>query len=277
MAKALWVYQVTGEFGIPTVYKPNAVVRELRRLFSQYCLLNRQLRMLKNTIQAILADNGISLPEGQKTMLSSETDAIKMLEGYEVSPASWVSIQINLKLLWEVEGYKKRIRKEILFAGEPFGDAVKLLISVRGITPLNALAFLADVADIRRFKTLRKMNAYLGLVPRVNQSGGKSKIGHINRESRRLTRTLFTQSVMHFADASPYLRLYYSTLISRRGVGRARIAVIRKICGVMRRMLLDHEPFRWMQTNNFERKLKRYENQLQKIKKNKEEEERKSA
>ena len=154
--------------------------------------------MLKNTIQAILADNGISLPETQKTMLSSETDAIKMLEGYEVSPASWVSVQINLKLLWEVEEYKKRIRKEILFAGEPF------------------------------------------------------------------------------ADASPCLRLYYSPLISRRGVGRARIAVIRKICGVMRRMLLDHEPLRWMQTNNFERKLKRYENQLQKIKKNKGEE-RKSA
>ena len=31
--------------------------------------------------------------EGQKTMLSCETDAIKMSEGYEVSPASWVSIQ----------------------------------------------------------------------------------------------------------------------------------------------------------------------------------------
>jgi len=121
------------------------------------------------------------------------------------------------------------------------------------------LAFLADVADIRRFKTLRKMNAYLGLVPRVKESGGRSRTGHINRESRRLTRTLFTQSVMHFADASPYLRSYYSNLISRRGVGRARIALIRKICGMMRRMLLEQETFRWMQPSNFERKLKRYE------------------
>jgi transposase len=276
MAKALWVYLVTGEFGIPTVYKPDVVVRELRRLFSQYCLLNRQVRILKNTIQAIFAENGVSLTYRQKTMLSSDTDAKEILKTYELSPASLLSIQINLEVLWKVEGLKNNLKKEILLAGEPFAAEVKLLISVRGIMPLNALAFLADVADIGRFKTLRKMNAYLGLVPRVNESGGKSKTGHINRESRRLTRTLFTQSVTHFADASPYLRLYYSNLISKRGVGRARIALIRKICGMMRRILLEQEVFRWIQSSNFDRKFKRYENQLKKIKKNKEEE-RKSA
>jgi transposase len=276
MAKALWVYLVTGEFGIPTVYKPSVAIRELRRLFSQYYLLNRQVTLLKNTIQAILADNGISLYYGQKTMLSSDTDAIRMLSAYDLSPASLLSIEINLEVLWKVEEQKNKLKKEILLAGEPFEAEVKLLITVRGITPLTALAFLTDVADIRRFKTLRKMNAYLGLVPRVNESGGNCKTGRINRESRRLTRTLFTQSVMHFADASPYLRSYYSNLISRRGVGRARIALIRKICGMLRRMLLEQETFRWVQPSNFERKLKRYECQLKKIKKIKEEE-RKSA
>jgi len=60
---------------------------------------------------------------------------------------------------------------------------VKLLITIKGITPLTALAFLADVGDVRRFKSLRKMNAYLGLVPRVKASGGKSMSGHINCEA----------------------------------------------------------------------------------------------
>jgi transposase len=32
LAKALWVHEVTGELGIPTVNKPSAVVRELRRV-----------------------------------------------------------------------------------------------------------------------------------------------------------------------------------------------------------------------------------------------------
>ena len=86
MAKALWVYLVTGEFGIPTVYKPSVAIRELRRLFSQYYLLNKQVILLKNTIQAILADNGVSLIYSQKTMLSSDTDEIKMLNDYDLSP-----------------------------------------------------------------------------------------------------------------------------------------------------------------------------------------------
>ena len=43
-----------------------------------------------------------------------------------------------------------------------------------------ALAFLTDVGDIHRFKSLRKMNAYLGLVPKAKDSGGKAKSGHIN-------------------------------------------------------------------------------------------------
>jgi transposase len=63
MAKALWIYIVTGEFGIPTVYKPDVVIRELRKLFSQYQLLNRQIRMLKNNIQVIVVDNWITQPK----------------------------------------------------------------------------------------------------------------------------------------------------------------------------------------------------------------------
>ncbi len=43
MVKALWVYIVTYEFGIPTVYKPHVVARDLRKLFSQYQLLNRKI------------------------------------------------------------------------------------------------------------------------------------------------------------------------------------------------------------------------------------------
>ena len=36
MVKALWVYEVTGEFGIPTVYKPDVIIRDLKKLFSKH-------------------------------------------------------------------------------------------------------------------------------------------------------------------------------------------------------------------------------------------------
>ncbi len=110
------------------------------------------------------------------------------------------------------------------------------------------------------------MNAYLGLVPKVKDSGGKSKSGHINRASRKLTRTILTQSIYHISNSSPTLRKYYEDLVERRGAGRARIALIRKICGAMRSMLMTGEWYRWMDDKLFTKKLKTYEKKLEKFK-----------
>jgi len=44
-------------------------------------------------------------------------------------------------------------------------DTMKVLITIKGIAPLMALAFLADIGDTGRFTSLRKINAYLELVP----------------------------------------------------------------------------------------------------------------
>ena len=266
MAKALWVYILTGEFGIPTVYKPDAVIRELRKLFSQHQLLNRQIRMLKNNIQAILADSGIHLTQEGKNHFLSSKNGIEKVKEHALSAASEISVRSSLELLWRIEEEKEKIHQEILLAGEPLKDAVKLLITIKGIAPLVALAFLTDVGDIKRFRTLRKMNAYLGLVPRVKNSGGKTKPGHITRESRKLTRTLLTQSIYHVSNASPSFRKFYVDLVEKRGAGRARIALIRKLCGVMRRMLLTGECYRWMDGKLFEKKLRHYEKDLEIIK-----------
>ena len=122
---------MTGEFGIPTVYKPTGVVRDLRRLFA------------------------------------SES-RLEVLKEMNVSAASRICLELTLRVLRKVVEAKERLATEILFAGEP----------------------------------LRKMNAYLGLVPRVSNSGGKSRPDHITRESRKLTRTILTQCVHHVAASS---------------------------------------------------------------------------
>jgi transposase len=272
MVKALWVHLVTAEFGIPCVYKPSAITRELRKLFSQYELLNRQSRMLKNNIQAILVENGIVMTSKELLHLISPQEGARLLKELDISEASRIGIEISQQLLWVVLEKKETLHREILYAGEPLQQEVRRLITIKGITPLTALAFLADVGDVTRFKSLRKKNAYLGLVPRVKASGGKSRSGHINRESRKLTRTILTQSIHHVSNSSPYLRKFYCDLTESRGCGRARIALIRKVCSIMRRMLLAGEEFRWIEHRLFEKKLKEYEKVLSERR-----EERKSA
>jgi hypothetical protein len=64
--------------------------------------------------------------------------------------------------------------------------------------------------------------------------------------------------VHHVAASSASLDRYYQELREKRGTGRARIAVIRKLCGMMRRMLISGEQYRWMDQGLYEKKLKQY-------------------
>jgi len=162
---------------------------------------------------------------------------------------------------------KEKLAEGILLAGATFQKQVELLITIRGITPLVALAFLADIGDINRFPSTRKMNAYLGLVPQCPDSGGKERHGHSNKESRKLTRTILTQTLVQVADASPQFRKFYDALKERRGAGRARIALIRKLCGIMRRMLIAGEEYRDKEENLFSRKAIQYRKILGQVKK----------
>lgn len=272
MAKALWVHAIAGEFGLPVVYKPRREVRELRRLFSVYASFNKHLIMLKNSVQSILTENGVVLSVENKRLLLSRKTGMSLLEKLDISDASRISVKPNLELLWKVQEQKEQLAKEIFYAGKPFEKEVKLLISIKGITPLSALAFLSDVGDVRRFKTTRKMNAYLGLVPKLKESGDVSRVGHINRASRKTTRTLLTQSLVQAMSASPYLKSYYEQVKDRRGAGRGRIALIRKICGIMRRMLLTGEQFREVNIALYQKKVRQFDRTIKNL-----EEEKRSA
>jgi predicted metal-binding transcription factor (methanogenesis marker protein 9) len=220
--------------------------------------------MLKNGIQALLLEEGVVLGQRSKERLfCGKADAVAAVAEAELSEASRGGIAVLLDVLAKVLESKERLSDRILVASEPLADAVKLLMTIRGITALTASAFLADVGDIRRFKSARKMNAYLGLVPRCKDSGGKSRPGHINRRSRRLTRTMLTQSIYQVTRSCPQMQRQYSELIDRRGVGRARIAMIRRLCGIMRRMLLSGQEYRWVKEELYQRKLKKYEKILE--------------
>ena len=81
-------------------------------------------------------------------------------------------IRTSLALLASLQDQKQALKDEIYQAGRPLEAEVKLLISIRGVTPLLALAFLSEVGDITRFGSARRLQSYLGVVPTVHSSGG---------------------------------------------------------------------------------------------------------
>jgi transposase len=262
---ALWVNHKSDMYGLPLVHKPDHRIRELRRLFAQYQLVNEQIVKLKTVIQANLSDVGIVLSDDVKAELFCEKKGMMVLSGMGVDGCARIATAMNLEMVWIAEKSKKALVNEILRAGEYLKESVELLISIKGVSPFIALAFLSDVGDITRFSNQKKLNAYLGLVPNAKSSGGKSRDGHINKASRSLTRWILTQSIPHIVTSSAYMGLYYATLKSRRGFGRSRIAVIRKIVGVMRRMLLNGRKYECCDEISHDRKINDYRKILKKL------------
>ena len=131
MAKALWVFLVTGEFGIPTVYKPSEGIRTLRRLFTTYNLLNRQIRMLKNAIQAMLLDDGIVVTTSERSRLFTGRESVSdMIGERSLSPPILSAIEIQIDLLRRITESKVALAERIVVASAPLAEQVKLLVTI---------------------------------------------------------------------------------------------------------------------------------------------------
>jgi len=226
---------------------------------------NKQIRQLKNQVQGVLSESGVRDRSFWKWLAKVPAEVEEVLKKMPLQETSRICILMSLRLLEGILKEKEALKVELIRVGKPFRAQVELLMSIRGVTPLLALAFLAEVGDINRFSSLRKLYSYLGVVPSVRSSGDKTRTGHINRKSRALARTIFTQAIPHLANSSPLLKQFYRDLVNRKGFGRARIAVLRKVFGIMRRMLLSNTPYSWLESALYEKKLRAYERDLKKM------------
>ena len=59
------------------------------------------------------------------------------------------------------------------------------LEKIPGIGPLGASALVASIGDVRTFKSGRQLAAWLGLVPRQESSGGKTRLLGISKRGER--------------------------------------------------------------------------------------------
>lgn len=102
----------------------------------------------------------------------------------------------------------------------------------RGVGPLTASAFVAELGDPRAFRNGRQVGAWLGLVPRQRSSGGRAVLLGISKRGDKYLRTLLVhgaRAVVRVADRhDDPLSLWIRRLKERRGVHRAIVAVANK-------------------------------------------------
>jgi transposase len=92
---------------------------------------------------------------------------------------------------------------------------------------------LSVIGDIKDFQNEKKMAAYFGIVPRVNNSNEKIRQGRITKQGSALGRTTLVQCTLIAKKYSPYLSNFYERIKARKGSGKAIIATARKFLGII--------------------------------------------
>jgi transposase len=115
-------------------------------------------------------------------------------------------------------------------------EVCRRFMEIPGVGPMCALSFYAAVGDPNRFIRSADIGAYFGLTPKVHQSGLTSRAGRITRMGNKVVRSLLTRSslvIMRSNARDSPLRAWALQIEARRGRGRARIALARKLAVIM--------------------------------------------
>ena len=97
-----------------------------------------------------------------------------------------------------------------------------------GVGRLTAMTLVAEIGDIARFPTARKLCAWAGLTQTVRNSDRNLRHGHITKQGSVWVRWIL-QEAAHTAKRSPQFAGTYAQLARRRGTQIATVAIARRL------------------------------------------------
>jgi transposase len=105
----------------------------------------------------------------------------------------------------------------------------RLLMSHPGVGPITALATEVFLGDPARFADSKALAGYVGMIPREYSSGGRQRLGGLSKQGNPLLRFLWGEAGAHAARKDPELQRFYRRKLVQKGLGKASVAVARKL------------------------------------------------
>ncbi len=242
---------------LPEVWAPDEQTRALRRRIAHRASLVRQRTRLRNQVHAVLARNLIELDVtdlfGKKgRRLLAEVELVEH-ERDQVDSA----LRLHDALDAEIERAERTLARHALDS-----EQVRRLMTIPGVGSITALSIVGVIGDVDRFPSPRHLVGYLGLDPRVRQSGErKARHGHISREGQAHARGLLIEAA-HSAIRTPGpLRAFHARLKDRRGSQVALCATARKLAVLCWHLLTRGEDYRHEAPTVTQRKLRKLQRQ----------------
>jgi transposase len=133
-------------------------------------------------------------------------------------------------------------------------------MTVPGVSLMTATTFIAAVGDIRRFRDPGKLVSYLGLDPKVRQSGsGPARHGRISKQGASQVRHMLTEAAIVAVNTAGPLRAFYDRVRVRHGRQIAIVAVARKLAVLFWHLLTREQDYAFQRPSLTRKKLRAIE------------------
>ena len=197
---------------------------------------------LSNHIRGVLKTFGM-LPGTMRGLPFERRVEALLADRSDVAPIVRPMLAAWRQLREQIATFDKVVR--VLVRASP---TCRLLMSVPGIGAVSVLAYVSTVEDPGRFARSRAIGAHLGLTPRQYQSGEVDRSGRISRCGDTLARTLLYEAavvILHRVKRASSLKDWALAIAKRSGMGKARVALARKLSVILHSVWRSGEPFRW--------------------------------
>ncbi len=161
-------------------------------------------------------------------------------------PEPWRgSLEASLALIDSLDRQVADCEAELrrLGADHPY---VSLLQTVPGVAWVLGYTIAAEIGEIERFSSPKKLCGYTGLCPGVEQSGQRDFRGPLSKNGPKFLRWALVEAATHAARHPVYRERYERTarrLGKQRGRKVARVDIARKLSEAIWHMLTRNQPF----------------------------------
>jgi transposase len=204
---------------LPEAYIAPPDLRELRELVRHRRQLTKLNTAIKAGIRGLLAKHGIRLSATELEGLTATDmlNAVSLPGTYAIRLAA----QRRLMLMLEDEIGVVEVELDRRLKHHP---GYRNLLKVRGIGPVLAAVFVAEIGDVSRFPSAGALSCWAGLTPRHHESDRTVRRGHISKEGCALVRWAAIEAIQRACE--PSIRDVREQITARRGRSARNVAKV---------------------------------------------------
>jgi transposase len=223
------------------IHRASAAQRHVRAQLAVRDALIRTRTRYVSVVRALTRRDGLRLATGGPEHLERKlTDlGLDPQLAAEIAPLRVVLEPVNVQIDLADEQLAATAGADPLFAR---------LRTAPTIGPVTAVAFVATLDEVSRFRTAHQVEGYLGLTPREYSSGERQRRGRISKTGSPRMRALLVEAgwrILRSNDpAAAPLRAWAERIAARRGTNVAAVALARRLAGILYAMWRDGTTYR---------------------------------